>query len=63
MRDLLLDLVLPKTDRSVFIQVGIAVVFWGVALIAVRNHRNELRQLVLGLAIMTLAWFAFRTIH
>ena len=63
MSDFLLDLALPKTDRAVFIQVSIAVVFWGLALIAVRNNRKELRQLILGLAIMTMAWFAFRTIH
>ena len=63
MGDFLLDLALPKTDRAVFIQVGIAVLFWGLALIAVRHRRKELRQLILGLAIMTMAWFAFRTIH
>lgn len=63
MSDVLLDLALPKTDRAVFIQWGVAVIFWGLVLLAVRGQRKELRQLMLGLAIMTAAWFAFRMVH
>ena len=63
MREFLLDLLLPKTDRVVVIQWIVAAVFWTAALVAVRNWHREGRTFVLGLAVITFAWFAARTVH
>lgn len=63
MGDFLLDLVLPKTDQMVYIQWVIAAVFWLVVLVAVRNWHREGRTFTLGLAVITFAWFAARTVH
>jgi hypothetical protein len=63
MGDFLLDLVLPKTDRTVYIQWVVAAVFWATTIFAARNWHKEGRTFVLGLAIITFAWFAARTVH
>ncbi len=63
MREFLLDLALPETDRVVAIQWIVMAVVWTVALIAVRNRDRDIRHFVLGLAVFNLAWFAARTVH
>ena len=56
------DLLLPRTDAGALAQaVGAAVVYTG-ALIAVRRQR-DLLWFVGGLAALTFAWFALRTVH
>ncbi len=60
-----LDIVLPRTDRIVFIQWAIMTPFWIITLIVVyrRTPVKEYRQFAVGLAIMNLAWFCARMIH
>ena len=56
------DLLLPRTDAGALAQaVGAAVAYTG-ALIAVRRNR-DLMWFVGGLATLTFAWFALRTVH
>ncbi len=62
MRDLLLDLALPRTDAGAFTQAVVAVPVFGCALWRVR-HNRDLVTFVAGLAVMTFAWFALRTVH
>ncbi len=62
MSDLLLDLALPRTDAGAFVQAAIAVLIFGIALWHVR-HDRDIRTFVVGLATLTFAWFALRTLH
>ena len=63
MPELLLDLLLPETDRGAIIQIIVAAVFWGVALVLARRWRREYQVFTLGLAVITFAWFGARAIH
>lgn len=63
MGEILLDLLLPKTDRTVFIQWAIAGALWPFALFVTRKASKDVRTFVYGVAILNLAWFAARTIH
>lgn len=63
MRELLLDLVLPKTDQGVFIQWGIAAFFWLAVFVGTRKINKDVRTFIYGLAMLNIAWFAFRTLH
>jgi hypothetical protein len=58
----MVELLLPRTDAGVAVQGLVAIVIFAVALVAVRR-RPDLRQFVIGLATMTAAIFALRTIH
>lgn len=58
----MIDLLLPRTDAGVALQVVVATVLFTSAAVAVRRHR-ELLVFVLGLATMTAAWFALRAVH
>lgn len=62
-RELLLDLALPETDRGVFIQWAIAAVFWTVVVFATRKVNKDVRLFLYGIAMLNVAWFGFRTIH
>lgn len=62
MRDLLVDLALPRTDAGAFTQAAVALPLFGLALWHVRRNRDVL-TFVAGLAMMTVAWFALRTLH
>ena len=62
MSDLLVDLALPRTDAGAFVQAAIAVPIFGIALWRVR-HNRDIRAFVAGLAVITFAWFALRTLH
>jgi len=57
-----IEFLLPRTDAGVGWQAAIAVVVFAVALYVVRRDR-EYRLLVVGLAVLTGAWFALRTLH
>jgi hypothetical protein len=56
------DLLLPRTDAGALAQAISAAMLFSVALIAVRRNR-DLIWLVAGLASLTFAWFALRTVH
>jgi len=60
--DLLVDLALPRTDAGAFVQAAIAVPIFGIALWRVR-HNRDIRTFVVGVATLTFAWFALRTLH
>ncbi|MBA2280033.1 MAG: hypothetical protein H0W25_02215 [Acidimicrobiia bacterium] len=62
MSDLLIDLALPRTDAGAFVQAAIAAPIFGIALWRVR-HNRDIRTFVAGLACITIAWFALRTVH
>jgi hypothetical protein len=58
----MVELLLPRTDGGALAQaLGAVVVFGGVAF-AVRRNR-EMLVFVAGLATVTAAWFALRTVH
>jgi hypothetical protein len=58
----MVELLLPRTDAGVLVQVVVAVVFYAALGIAVRRNR-DLLVFVSGLATITAAWFALRTVH
>ena len=62
MSDVLVQLALPRTDAGAFVQAAIAVPIFGIALWRVR-HNRDIRTFVVGLATLTFAWFALRTLH
>lgn len=62
MRDLLVDLALPRTDAGAFTQAAVASALFGLGLWRVRRNRDVL-TFVAGLATITFAWFALRTLH
>lgn len=57
------DLALPKTDRMVTIQWIVMAIFWIGPLLWARGQDRDIRHFVWGLAMMNLAWFAFRAVH
>lgn len=58
----MLDLLLPRTDAGVAAQAVVAVVIFAVLGYASRNNRDY-RILVIGLAMMTVAFFGVRMVH
>lgn len=58
----MVDLLLPRTDGGALAQAVGAVVVFGSVGIAVRRNR-DLLVFVVGLATVTAAWFALRTVH
>lgn len=58
----MMDLLLPRTDAGAAFQAIVAAIVFSAALVAVWRHA-ELRMFVAGLAVMTAAWFALRTVH
>lgn len=63
MGELLQDLLLPETDRGAVTQWVVAAVFWATVLVVTRHQRREYRTFLLGLAVVTFAWFGARTLH
>lgn len=58
----MIDLLLPRTDGGAIAQAIGAVVVFGALALAVRRNR-DLLVFVAGLATVTAAWFALRTVH
>lgn len=56
------DLWSPQTDAGVLAQVIITLVVIGVLIWFVRREK-ALVQLVVGVGMVVLAWYGFRTIH
>lgn len=63
MREALLDLLLPETDRGATTQWLVAGVVWMAIFVSTREWRREYRLFLVGLAMVNLAWFAARTVH
>ena len=63
MSEFFLDILLPKTDRMVFIQWIVMAMFWAITFVATRGWSKDTRTFVYGLAMLNLAWFAARTVH
>jgi hypothetical protein len=60
--DALAELVLPRTDAGALVQLVVAICVFAPARWFVRQDR-DLRAFVAGLATLTFAWFALRTVH
>lgn len=58
----MVEILLPRTDAGVLAQAAGAVVMFAGAGFAVRRQR-DLLVFVVGLAVITAAWFALRTVH
>ena len=56
------QILLPSTDAGVLVQVVVVTAVWVCLLVVVRRSA-EVRLLVGGLGMITLAWFALRTLH
>lgn len=63
MKELLLDLALPETDRGVAAQWIVMGVVWAVVIASTWRQTRDVRHFVWGLAMLNLAWFALRTVH
>lgn len=57
-----MELLLPRTDAGVVVQLAVATVVFAIALFAVRRD-PDVRLLVIGMAVMTAAWSGLRTLH
>ncbi len=57
-----MDLLLPRTDRAVAVQLAVAVVVLTATFVVFRRDR-DVRLLVVGVAVMAAAWFALRSLH
>ena len=62
-RDFLLDLALPKTDRIVAIQWLVMTPIWLVIIALTWRQERDICHFVWGCAMLNLAWFAARTVH
>ena len=56
------DLLLPRTDAGVAAQVVAAAAVYLIALVATRRA-PDFRRFIVGLATLTAAFFALRTLH
>lgn len=56
------EFLLPRTDGGALAQAIGAAVFYGASAAAVRRNR-DLLLFVTGLAVITAAFFALRTVH
>ena len=63
MGDLLVDLLLPRTDRGAITQWIVMGLLWSAVFVATRRLRREYRLFLYGVAMINLAWFAARTVH
>lgn len=60
--ELILELVLPRTDTGVLIQLLMAVTIFGVSLWRVWSN-TDLRLVVLGLGLLVFGLFGVRALH
>jgi len=61
--ELLLDLVLPKTDKTVAIQWAIMGPIWLLAIGFSWQFVRDIRHFIWGLCMINFAWFMARMIH
>ncbi len=57
-----MELLLPRTDQGVLAQLAVAIVVLTGAVFVFRRD-PDVRLLVIGIAVMTSAWFALRALH
>ncbi len=57
-----MDLLLPRSDRGVLVMLAVAVVVFTGAVLVFRRD-PDVRLLVVGVAVITGAWFALRSLH
>ena len=62
MGDLLIDLVLPRTDRAALIQLLVVLPIFALWIWRSRHDKDHL-LLACGVSLFTLSWFALRTLH
>jgi hypothetical protein len=62
-RDWLVDLALPRSDRAAVTQAVVMAIIWSVVIVWSLRWRREYRTFVVGLAVLTFAWFGARTVH
>ncbi len=60
---LALDLVLPKTDRTVAIQWALMGPIWLFAIALSWQYERDIRHFLWGLCVINLAWFLARMVH
>lgn len=60
--DLILDLLLPKTDTAVLIQLVVVLLALGIALWRVWSN-PDLRLLVIGTGLLVLGLMGLRSLH
>lgn len=63
MIDVLLDIVLPKTDRIVAIQWLVMGPIWLFLVAYSWGRERDIRHFIQGLCLITFAWFLARMIH
>lgn len=56
------ELLFPRTDAGVLVQVIVVAVVWLGLVVAVRRNR-DLVWFVSGLAMLAFAWFGLRAVH
>jgi len=61
--DAALNVLLPSTDRVVFIQWAVCALFWPLPLYWASRQERDKKHFIYGLAMTNLAWFALRTVH
>jgi len=61
--DAVLNVLLPSTDRVVFIQWAVCALFWPLPLWWASRQERDKKHFIYGLAMANLAWFAIRTVH
>lgn len=61
--ELLLDLVLPKTDKTVAIQWAIMGPIWLLAIAVSWQFERDIRHFIWGLCMINFAWFMARMVH
>jgi len=60
---LALDVVLPKTDRTVAIQWAVMGPIWLFAIALSWQLERDIRHFIWGLCTINLAWFLARMVH
>lgn len=58
----MIELLLPRTDAGVFVQVAVVAVVGALAVAATWRNR-ELRLFAVGCVVLTAGWMALRTVH
>ncbi len=61
--DVFLDIVLPKTDRTVGIQWAVLGPIWLLLLGYSWTQDRDIKHFIWGIVVITFAWFLARMIH
>lgn len=58
----LIDVLLPRTDLGVMLQLSVVITVGGLALFVTRRH-HDWRLVVVGVLVLVLAGFGLRALH